>query len=102
MKTLGTGLTTTTMTIGRQSQGGTIGASCSMRTLDAAHTDPLLTVAEMNLDAAAKRATCQCQMTVPKPVVTRAHAMAALDELERRTEDCGDLIAPLRAYLSRN
>ena len=54
--------------------------------IDAAIADPLLTIAELNLDLAAKRVmrVCQCQKPkVVKPLMSKADAIAALDHLER-------------------
>jgi len=64
-------------------------------TPDAAHTDPLLTIAEMNLDLAARRANCRCCPVRP----SRADALAALDQMERHAGGCEAATAVLRAYL---
>jgi hypothetical protein len=67
--------------------------------IDAAHTDPLLTVAELNLDLAAKRVTSACRCVVT-PSVSKADAIAALDHLERHVTGSSSAILALRGYLA--
>ena len=70
-----------------------------MQEIDAAINNPLLTVAEINLDLAAKRVTRACRCVVT-PSVTKADALAALDTIERHSEGCTEAIHALRSYLA--
>ena len=67
-----------------------------MQEIDATINNPLLTVAEINLDLAAKRVTRACRCVVT-PSVTKADALAAL---ERHSEGCTEAIHALRSYLA--
>ena len=74
-----------------------------MQEIDAAINNPLLTVAELNLDLAARRVTRACRCTVVTPSVSKAEAIAALDHdhLARHVTGSSSAVEALRAYLGR-